>query len=155
MCECLPYAPEVPQKPKQPQSAPTLTVSGPASISSRSPSFPKKKKLHPTAGQQGDWLLLTCDPEHGSLRGVQHGPSVDFPLISLMSWQVPGQSIPGSRWCRAGFVAVIIVVWEIRRGGHGAVQGRVPRTGALRQKGGRKGGWRKEKWGRSILLQAE
>lgn len=59
-----------------------------------------------TAGTQ----LLTCDPEHGSLRRVQHRPSVDFPLGTLMSGQIPGQSITGCRGRRSRFYAVIILV---------------------------------------------
>jgi len=44
---------------------------------------------------------LTCDPEHGSLGRVQDGSSLDLPLGSLMSGEVPGQRVSRCRGRRA------------------------------------------------------
>lgn len=94
---------------------------------------------------RGAIALLTCDPEHGSLGRVQDGASLDLPLGALMSGEVPGQRVPRRRGRRARLHAVVLLVGDVRRGRHGAVEGRVPRAGALttqkeRKKKNNKGG---------------
>lgn len=56
------------------------TLFSPYSILARKPISKVDKKK----------TALTCDPEHGSLSRIQHGSTMDFPLGSLVSGQVPG-----------------------------------------------------------------
>lgn len=58
---------------------------------------------------------LTGDPEYGSLGRIQYRSTLDLPLGSLVSRQVPGQRVPGGWRRRTRLETVIILVREICR----------------------------------------